>query len=461
VTVEGASDPTAPASTSALLVDLYELTMAQSFFAEGMAERPATFSLFFRRLPDGWGYVLAAGLDDVLRYLEELAFTDDDLAYLHGTGLFTAAFLDFLRGLRFTGEVRALREGTALFPHEPALEVTARVVEAQLAETMVINHVNLQSLIAGKAARCVEAARGRTVVDFALRRAHGGEAGMKVARSTYLAGFDSTSNVLAGRRYGIPLSGTMAHSYVESFADESAAFHAFARSYPDASTLLVDTYDTIAGTRHAAEVARDLRDRGARLAAIRIDSGDLDDLSRRARDILDEEGFTNVGIFVSGGLDEHDLDALTSAGAPIDGFGVGTNVGVSADAPYLDMVYKLAEFDGRPRLKLSPGKATLPGRKQVWRVTSGESAAFDVIELEGAPGPEGGRPLLETVMADGRRTLAEPVSSIRERAARERQSLDPAQRALRASAYDVRVGPALGALRDRLSAEALPAREPR
>lgn len=443
-----------PATTrSGLLVDLYQLTMGESYLAEGLSEREATFSLFFRSLPAGWGYLLAAGLEDALRYLEELRFSDDDLAYLEGAALFSTAFLERLRSFRFSGSVRAVSEGTAVFPGEPLLEVTAPILEAQIAETMVLNELHLQTLVASKAARSVAAAGGRTLVDFSLRRTHGGEAGLKVARASYLAGFDATSNVLAGRRYGIPLAGTMAHSYVQSFEDELEAFRAFARAYPDEAILLVDTYDTLEGARLAVAVARELEEKGHRLRGVRLDSGDLVELSRRVRDLLDRAGFADATIFASGGLDEAEITRLVEAGVAIDGFGVGTKMGVSADAPFLDLVYKLVETDGRPVLKLSPGKATLPGRKQVWRIRRDGLAVHDVLGLADSGGD--GEPLLRQVMSDGRATWSEPLVESRERARRERESLPDGVRALAASPYEVLVGADVDALRDRLSAEAV------
>jgi nicotinate phosphoribosyltransferase len=433
---------------SGLLVDLYQLTMGESYVAEGLSEREATFSLFFRTLPDGWGYALAAGLENTLEYLEGLRFDDDDLTFLAGTGMFGDAFLERLRRFRFAGRMRALPEGTAVFPHEPLLEVSAPLVEAQIAETMVLNAVHLQTLVASKAARSVEAADGRLLVDFSLRRTHGGEAGLAVARASHLAGFDSTSNVLAGRRYGVPIAGTMAHSYVESFADELAAFRAFARAYPDDCVLLVDTYDTLEGARRAIVVARELAADGHRLRGVRLDSGDLLELSRGVRSILDGAGHQDAIVFVSGGLDEHEIARLLADGAPIGGFGVGTKMGVSADAPYLDLVYKLVELDGRPVLKLSEGKATMPGRKQVRRVHDGGLAAYDVLALAAGDG------LLVEVMRAGRTTWSEPLSAARDRARRERESLPLPVRALDAGAYDVRVDPELEALRAQLAAVA-------
>jgi nicotinate phosphoribosyltransferase len=426
--------------TSALLVDLYLLTMGQSYLAEGIAEEPATFSLFYRQLPDGWGYTLAAGLDDALRYLDELAFAEDDLAYLEGTGLFTAAFLERLRAFRFSGDVRAVPEGTVFWPHEPVLEVTGPIVEAQIAETMVINHVHLQTLIASKAARSVDAADGRTLVDFALRRTHGADAGLSVARASYLAGFDATSNVLAGRRFGVPIAGTMAHSHVEAFEDELSAFRAYGRAFPDRAILLVDTYDTLAGVRRAVQVGRELAALGHRLAGVRIDSGDVVELSKAARAALDEAGLGDATVFVSGGLDEDEIARLLEAGAPIGGFGVGTKLGVAANAAFLDMAYKLVEFRGRPTMKLSEGKPSLPGRKQVWR-----QDGFDVVGLDGED--RAGDPLLVPMMSAGRRLVSEPLAESRARARAQREGLPARQRALSAEPGEVRLSDELERLR--------------
>jgi nicotinate phosphoribosyltransferase len=424
----------------ALLLDLYELTMAQSYFDEGLHERPATFSLFVRGLPRSWDYLVAAGLDDALEYLEALSFEDDDLSHLEEKRLFTPAFLDFLSRLRFSGEVRALPEGALFFPDEPVLEVTAPMVEAQLVETLLLNQIHFQSLVASKAARCVDAAAGRTLVDFGLRRAHGTDAGLALARSSYLAGFDSTSNVLAGRRYGIPLAGTMAHSYVQAFADELTAFRAFAHSYPDDCTLLIDTYDVLAGARNAAVVAQELAARGHRLRAVRLDSGDLLDLSRQVRALLDDEGLSEVAVFASGGLDEAEIERLLAGGAAIDGFGVGTKLATFADAPYLDVVYKLVAFDGRPVLKLSVGKETWPGAKQVWRVSERGESFFDTIGRSDEDPPAGGMPMLEVVMAGGRRLGAESLEGARQRCAE--------QRARFRRPREIRFSPGLIALRD-------------
>lgn len=446
--------PGSPGSGLALFTDLYQLTMGQSYFREGM-HAPATFSLFVRHLPPDWGYLVAAGLDDVLRYLESLAFSADDLAYLRQTGRFADDYLDFLAQLRFTGTVRALPEGTVFFPHEPVIEVTAPIIEAQLVETFIVNQVHFQSIIATKAARCVEAAQGRPVVDFSLRRTHGTDAGVKVARACFLSGCQSTSNVLAGARYGIPIAGTMAHSYIQSFADELAAFRAYARTYPDACLLLIDTYDTLAGAQRAAIVGRELAAAGHRLRGVRLDSGDMATLSREVRRILDEAGLTDALIFASGGLDEHEIARLLAAGAPIDAFGVGSKLGVSADAPYLDMAYKLVAYAGTPRLKLSAAKATWPDRKQVWRRVEGERFVEDVIGLADEPGPAGAVALLHTVMEGGRRLLGESLAAARQRALAQRAALpEEVRRLTQPARYPVAFSAALQALRASVAAQA-------
>jgi nicotinate phosphoribosyltransferase len=433
---------------SALLTDLYELTMAQSYFAEGIHGRRATFSLFVRHLPPGWGYLVAAGLDDVLAYLETFAFTRDDIARLEATGLFTAEFLDFLAGVRFTGDVRAMPEGTLFFPDEPVLEVTGPLLEAQVVETIVLNEVHFQSLVAAKAARCVDVAGGRTLVDFSLRRTHRAAAGMRVARSSFLAGFDSTSNVLAGTEYGIPMAGTMAHSYVESFTDELEAFRAYARAYPDRAILLVDTYDTVEGARRAATVGCELAAAGHRLVGVRLDSGELEQLASEVRAVLDEAELEDAIVFATGGLDERDIGALLEAGVPIDAFGIGSRLGTAADSPYLDMAYKLVVFDGRPTLKLSATKATAPGAKQVWRLTAEGSYAMDVVGLEGEDEPEGGEPLLIEVMDRGQRSFVDSLAAARERCAAQRALLPERHRLLDAERYDVEASRALLELRD-------------
>jgi nicotinate phosphoribosyltransferase len=379
----------------ALHTDLYELNMAASYLRRGM-DQSATFSLFVRGLPKRRGFLVAAGLESCLDFLEGFAFDEDDLAYLRGGLRFPEDAVERFRDVRFDGDVWAIPEGRIVFSDEPLLEVTAPIAIAQLVETYLLNVVTFQTTIASKAARCRLAARDRRLVDFAFRRTQGDDAAMAVARTTAMVGFAATSNVEAARRFDLDVSGTMAHSYIESFPSEADAFRAFAEDFPDRTTFLVDTYDTPNGVRTAIDVIREL---DLREGAIRIDSGDLDAESRRARSILDEAGMPHVRIFASGGLDELDVDRLVTAGAPIDAFGVGTRVGVSADAPYLDSVYKLVEFDGRPTLKLSSAKATEPGRKQVFRGPEG-----DVIGLREERPPDRSEPMLVPVMLEGRRT---------------------------------------------------------
>ena len=414
-----------------LFTDLYELTMAQAFYRQGMFA-PASFSLFIRQYPPHRGYLVSAGLEDVLDYLEGLRLGEASIEYLRSTGIFTSDFLDYLRGLRFTGSVRAIPEGRLYFANEPVLEITAPIIEAQLAETFIINQVNFQTLLATKAARCVWAAQGRGLADFASRRTHGTDAALKMARCSYIAGFQSTSNVLASQRYGIPPAGTMAHSFISSFPSEVEAFRAYAETFPNRTILLLDTYDTTAGAWNAVEVAKEMEEAGNRLVAVRLDSGDFRQLSSQVRRILDQVGLEYVKILASGGLDEYELDSLVQAGAPIDLFGVGTRVGVSGDAPYSDMVYKLVEYDGRPVTKLSVGKAYPPGRKQVYRLRRPDGV-FDrdivALEDEGLPG---GEPLLQPVMANGRRVAPNPsLEEIRQRFIEDFAALDQHHKRLR------------------------------
>ncbi len=380
----------------ALHTDLYELNMAASYLRRGM-EQEATFSLFVRNLPEARGFLVAAGLEPCLDFLEAFRFEDEDLAYLRDGLGFPDEVVERFRDVRFTGEVWAIPEGRIVFADEPLLEITAPIAIAQLVETYLLNIVTFQTTIASKAARCRLAARDRTLVDFSFRRTQGADAAMAVARTTAMVGFAATSNVEAARRYGLRATGTMAHSYIESFPSEADAFRAFAQDFPDRTTFLVDTYDTLNGVHTAIAVIRELGLKDN--LAIRLDSGELDPLSRAARAILDAAEMPHVRIFASGGLDELDVDRLVQSGAPIDAFGIGTRMGVSADAPYLDSVYKLVEFDGRPVLKLSEAKATEPGRKQVFRGPEG-----DVVGLRDEPPPDRAEPILVPVMRDGRRT---------------------------------------------------------
>jgi nicotinate phosphoribosyltransferase len=430
---------------AALFTDLYELTMAAAYFREGV-RGPATFSLFVRRLPAERGFLVAAGLEDVLEYLHGFRFSAAALDYLRSLARFEPPFLEFLAALRFTGDVRAVREGTVLFADEPLLEITGPIIETQIVETAVINFCHLQTVQASKAARSVLAARGRTLAEFGLRRSHGTDAGMKAARAALVAGFDSTSNVLAGRTYGMPLSGTMAHSFVTAFPSELDAFRAFARSFPDGTVLLLDTYDTAAAAHLAVEVGRALAADGHRLAGVRLDSGDLDRLSREVRAILDAGGFPDVRIVASGGLDEHDVAALLDAGAPVDVFGIGTRLDVSADAPSLDMAYKLVRFDGRDVLKLSAGKETWVGGKQVVRRLDGAGRlAGDTLALQEEPVPGGAVGLLEPVMRGGELIRPHPgLAELRAHCEKELRALPDGLRRLRdAAVYAVSPSDAL------------------
>lgn len=411
-----------------LVTDLYELTMAASYLRRGMTQ-PATFSLFARKLPPGRGFLVAAGLEDVLRLLQEVTFDETDLDWLASEG-FDAQTVDAFRDLRFTGDVWAIPEGHVVFPDEPVLEVTAPLPEAQLVETLVLNQVTYQTAIATKAARCRLAAVGRaSLVDFSLRRTHGLEAGMAAARAGSIAGFVGTSNVAAARQLGIPAVGTMAHAYIEAFPSERAAFIAFAEDFPDRTTFLVDTYDTLTGVGIAVEVAEAMH---LGRVGVRLDSGDLLTLSKETRRMLDAAGRQDVTIVASGGLDEYEVARLLDAGAPIDVFAVGTKVGVSADAPSLDTAYKLVEYAGRPVMKLSPGKETRPGAKQVYR---DDLAAGDVLATRSEPAPLRGAPLLVPVMRGGELMHpAEPVAVARDRLAADLAALPAAARQLDASA---------------------------
>ena len=435
----------------ALLTDLYQMTMAQGYF-QSRKLGPATFSLFIRTYPPGRGYFVSAGLADVLRYLEEFAFHSESIDYLHSTGIFADEFLDFLRGVRFTGEVWAIPEGRLFFKDEPILEIQAPIIEAQLVETFAINQINLQTLIATKAARCVHAAQGRSVVDFSLRRAHGIDAGLKVGRACYIGGCAATSNVLAGKLYGIPIVGTMAHSFVTSFENEIDAFRIFVASFPDNSTLLIDTYDTVAGAAKAVKIAQEMAARGECLQGVRIDSGDLLQLAREVRHVFDEAGFKDVKIIGSGGLDEYDLAELSRVNAPYDSYGVGTRMGVSADAPWFDMAYKLVEHNRRSVLKLSTGKATSPGRKQIFRfMKGGKRLAKDVIALR-EENYQGAEPLLKKVMERGKSIHSHPpLKDIRECFVEEFKHLDAGHKDIQSPRpYPVEISPRLKRLQEEI-----------
>lgn len=442
------------ADPGALCTDLYELTMLQGYFERGMQDT-AVFEFFVRRLPECRNFYLAAGLEQALDYLERLRFEQTELDWLDGLGLFRRDFLDQLAGLRFSGDVDAMAEGTPFFADEPILRITAPLPEAQLVEARLINLLHFQSLIASKAARVALVAPGRRLVDFGMRRAHGAEAAVYAARACYLAGFDASSTVLACAEFGIPASGTMAHSFVQAHADETEAFEHFARSLPQAAVLLIDTYDTEAAAAKVVALAPRLATAGIRIRGVRLDSGDLAAHARRVRAILDAGGLAEATIFASGNLDEYAIRRLLEAGAPIDGFGVGTLLDTSSDLPALDCAYKLQEYAGQPRRKRSEGKTTWPGRKQVWRRYEAEGRSCgDRLTL--ADERAEGVALIRPVMRGGRRLQPSPgLEQVREHTRRQLESLPPALRGLEpAPGYPVEVSAAVRALAaaaDRLS----------
>lgn len=445
---DGAAAGQPGAIPSALLTDLYELTMAAAYQAEGV-DHPATFELFVRTLPARRRFLLAAGLDDALAGLESWRFEEGDVAYLAGLDLFPDAFLDRLADLRFTGEVWAVPEGEAVFAGEPLVRVTAPLAEAQLVETWLLNRVASQTMLASKAARVALACGDRGFIDFSARRDHGADAAMAAARAAWMCGAAGSSLVAAGRRFGIPLSGTMAHSFVMSYDDERDAFRRYARTFPQTVVLLIDTYDTVTGAHRAAEVARELAAEGIRIGGVRLDSGDLGALAHEVRAVLDDADLPDVSILASGDLDEHRIAALLADGAPIDAFGVGTQMGTSADAPTLGAVYKLVEDAAGPKMKLASGKVTLPGRKQVWRLDD-----HDVLSLDDEDVP-GGRPLLTQVMAGGRRTAVESLDTIRARATATIAGLPEQLRDLTppdGPVWPLEISPGLGGLAERVQA---------
>ena len=442
------SSPTA----SPLLTDLYELTMLQTYFERGMTDT-AVFEFFVRKLPAHRGFLLAAGLEQALGFLSDLRFADNDLEWIRRSGKFSKDLADKLATLRFEGEVHAMPEGTMFFTDEPILRVTAPMPQAQLVETRLINILHFQTLIASKAARVVLAAPGKLLVDFGLRRAHGAEAGLLSARAGYIAGFAGTSNVLAAAQFNIPAFGTMAHSFIQAHDSEAEAFENFARSHPKNVTLLIDTYDTEAGARKVAALAPRLQAAGIALQAVRIDSGDLAAHAIAVREILDASGLRDVRIFASGSVDEYLIRDFTARGAPIDGYGVGTHLDTSSDAPYLDCVYKIQEYAGRARRKRSTGKVTWPGRKQVFRHYNADGIMRgDTLTIESDK--QDGEALIQPVMRAGRRLAPqETLDTIRARAARELKRLPANLRALDDGAvYPVTVAPKLRTLAEEVDA---------
>ncbi|TAK06887.1 MAG: nicotinate phosphoribosyltransferase [Candidatus Manganitrophaceae bacterium] len=432
--------------SSVLLTDLYQLTMLQGYFDEGM-EETAVFEFFIRKRPPERNFFMAAGLASLLGYLERLQFTPPELEWLAGTGRFTDDFIAALSRLRFSGDVDAMPEGTVFFPNEPIVRVTAPLPQAQLIETRLINLLHFQTLIASKAARSVLAAPGKLLIDFGLRRAHGAEAGLTAARACYLAGFAGSSNVLAESVDGVPSFGTMAHSFVQAHEEEAEAFLRFARAQPNNVVFLIDTYDTEGAAAKVVSIAPQLKQEGILIRGVRLDSGDLADHAKKVRRILDQGGLAEVKIWASGNLDEQVVRDLLAAGAPIDGFGIGSRLDTSADVPYLDCAYKLQEYAGRARRKRSEGKATWPGRKQVHRRTGPDGRmAEDLLTLESDP--QEGEALIRPVMRAGRRLAPSPsLAESRRRAAAELDRLPESLRRLgEAAPYPVRISASLQAL---------------
>ncbi|NNK77280.1 MAG: nicotinate phosphoribosyltransferase [Litoreibacter sp.] len=432
--------------TSFLLTDLYQFAMMQAYLEAG-ATHTAVFEFFVRKLPASRNFLMAAGLEQVLRFLEDIRPSEDELSWLEQSGHFSPSFIEALRSFRFTGDVHAMPEGTVFFPNEPIIRITAPLPQAQYVETRIINLVHIQTVLASKAVRMVLAAQGRTLVDFGLRRAHGAEAGLLAARASYVAGFNGSANVQAERDFGVPAFGTMAHSFVQAFDSEDAAFESFAKARPENVVLLIDTYDTQEGARRVVKLAPKLQALGISIGGVRLDSGDLRELAKAVRQILDEGGLSDVTIFASGGLDENSISELLAKRAPIDGFGVGTSLTTSTDAPALDCAYKLQEYGGQARRKRSAGKATWPGRKQVWRrLDSAGKLTGDVITLE--DDPQRGVPLLKQVMRAGKRLG--PALSLKETRAHAASQLDALPDALRditkTAPYEVQISPRLRAL---------------
>ncbi len=396
-----------------LLTDRYQLTMLQAYWQHGMHET-AVFEFFVRRLPAQRNFLVAAGLDQALAYLEESAFSSEDIEWLAQTQQFQPGFLRWLKEVRFTGDVNAMPEGTVFFAEEPILQVIAPLPEAQLVETRLINLLNFQTAIASKAVRSVLAASGKLLVEFGLRRAHGAEAALMAARASYVAGFQGTSNVLAGKLFGIPLFGTMAHSFIQAHDDEMTAFEHFADANSRDIVLLIDSYDIEAAATKVVQLAPTLKERDIRINGVRIDSGDLGQNAGKVRGILDEAGLRDVTIFASGDIDEYGLRELVGNQVPIDGFGIGTRLDTLSDAPYLECAYKLQEYADRPRRKRSEGKASWPGRKQVFRrLDRFDRIAGDILTLSHEK--QEAEPLLVPVMREGKRLASpRPLPALRE-----------------------------------------------
>lgn len=431
-------------SESPQLTDLYQFTMLQSYLDHGM-EDTAVFEFFVRGLPPKRNYLLAAGLDQLVNFLEQTRFSHDELEYLENCGFFRSNLIDYLEKFRFSGHLDAMPEGSVFFANEPIVRITAPLPEAQLIETRLINLLQLPTLVATKAARCRLAADDKLLVDFGLRRAHGAEAGMLAARACYLAGFNGTSNVLAGQQYGIPIYGTMAHSFIQAHDSETEAFRHFAQSQPENLVLLIDTYDTCRGALRVAELAEQLKAEGKSVKAVRIDSGDLGQEAVRVRELLDRSGYSDIGIFASSSVDEYELERLQLQKAPIGGYGVGTSLTTSEDAPYLNCAYKLQEYAGIARRKRSCGKATWPGCKQVYRhLIDNGLLNYDLLCLA-TETPKSGQPLLQPVMRNGKRLIApESLNTIRNRVKQQLSMLTPALTDLsQKTDFELKISPSL------------------
>ncbi len=428
-----------------LFTDLYELTMMCAYLSSGKRQT-AVFELFVRQLPKNRNYLIFAGLEDIVNFVQSVSFSKEEIDYLHSLSIFPDWFLDYLKSFKFSGDIWAMPEGTPFFPHEPVLRVEAPIFEAQLIETAVMNLAHVSTVIASKAARVFSVSRGKILSDFSLRRTHGKDAGLKVARSCYIAGFSSTSNVLAGKLFNIPVVGTVAHSFIMAFDDEREAFKAYLETFPSNAILLIDTYDTLRGLNRAIEVAKQM---GITLKAVRIDSGDVVYLSKLARETLDREGFKDTKIILSGALDEYEIDKVLRRGAPIDIFGVGTKVGTSADSPYVDFVYKLVEFDKKPVMKTSKGKKMYPGKKQVFRLNG-----YDLVGLWDESFEN---PLLEKVVEGGRLVKKLPtLPEIRDRFLHEFEKLpDDVKNIWDSVRYEVKISEKLEKLHDKLYRELL------
>ncbi len=414
-----------------LCTDLYELTMAQSYLEHGKTGN-AVFSLFVRKLPENRNFLVSCGLETLLEKIESFRFGDEELRYLKSLGKFSDSFLDYLREYEFRGNIYAIPEGRVVFQNEPIVQVEGPLPDVQILETLVINVIHLQTVIATKAVRSYLVSRGRSLVDFGFRRAHGLEAGIYAARASYITGFAGTSNLEAGRRFGIPVFGTVAHSYIMVFDREEEAFSAFAKSFPQNAVFLLDTYDTIEAAKKTVELAK----KGIRAVGVRLDSGDIKSLSREVRRILDEAGLKDVRIIVSGGVDEYKIDEWLSQGCPIDAFGVGTKFITSADAPYLDMAYKLVEYDGKPKFKTSPGKRTFPFKRQVFRFY--RDRIMDHDEVVPYREEAGGERLVREIVREGRLTEALPsLEEIRERLMEDLERLPQKLKSLKKAEYEV------------------------